>query len=535
MSSTTFVVIVEPHRWQRSTEELARLLEPLTGVSSPVLISLLSRGPVTVEADLTRLGAQNLLNRLNGLGIPGAIQGETDPTHQNVKPPKPHEFSFDALEALGVVDIEISDDLAIDHHFSPVRQPKPDARPSATTQPIVFEPDSEPEEDAARTVSGRPTAPEAADPTIRLGLSHSADRHLPAGNSPTAQTTRDSAPTSGGWGSLFPDLDPHPTAVLPPRPADAQLPASLFEEEPAPLSIEIPVVAPPPSVLTTPVSVKQPDNKTTVQPATPANETSPRPIADAFRRNEERAPYAPTGYDDRDPHLPLLARFLSAIAPGAGQIYNGDDDLALDYGFKFLLLKPWLASVRHAGRRAEKIRDFWLPWPKPGALGRAIRYAAGFWFVIVSVVGILTFVVTTAIQRQIPDDPGITDADRATAVRDANSRVVAARIAALDALAEVAQEERASEYIMTEAERAARIFTVGYAYCTQSDFLRCEALMKRAYTLNRAESRALRLQAWASVQARTPDGSKMPDVGPVETLSEFEMEQFRKEQQQEKP
>lgn len=475
MSSPTFAVIVEPHRWQRSPEELARLLEPLTGVSSTILVTLLQRGPVTVEADLSLLGAQNLLSRLQGLGIPAAIQGDAEPTRQ-VAPPPP---SFEATS------------------------------------------ESEPEEDVARTISGRPTS---AEPTIQLGMAASA----PSPTSPQA-----------GWGSLFPDLDT-PTPVLPTNAKNAKtnpLPVSLFEDDhdlnapdlaPAP-----PAAVPTANLLTTPVSVKQAPE----QQPTPSLSEAPKPIAEAFRRTEERAPYAPTGYDDRDPHLPLLARFLSAIAPGAGQIYNGDDDLALDYGLKFFLLKPWWAAVRHAGRRAERIRDFWLPWPKPGALLRALRYAAGFWFVNLSIVGIVAFIVNTALERRIPEDPGITDADRASAQRDANARVVAARIAALDALAEAAQEQRVSEYTMSDTERAARIFRVAYGYCVQKDYFRCEALMKRAYTLNRAESRALRLQAWASVQARTPDGSQMPDVGPVESLSEFELEQFRKEQneQQETP
>lgn len=531
--SRNFSVIVEPHRWQRSSDELARLLEPVTGVSSPVLVSLLLRGPITVEADLSHLGAQNLVKRLTQMGIPAAIADIDQPTIDEPKTvliaPKRLNTSDPeldhALNALGIIDIEISDDLDVASHFAGLAAPSTGPKLSA---PRI------------------PAAPTAATAPIRANLNR-----LPA---PVHSAPPDMGPTtipSAGWGALFPDLDDGPQTVEMPIESTVILPAnkpvptkSLFEDEddedapmrmPGEAIVSGPLSAPfldsiPETIAPIPV---MPAMKPAVdiQPViAPFEPSKAEPIVDAFKAREDRAPYAPTGFDDRTPHMPNLARALSIIAPGAGQIYNGDDDQAMEFGFGFWKIKPWIDSAKEAHRRAEKVRDFWLPWPKPGALFRALRYATGFWFVILAVVGIVGFVVSTVLDRRAPKESGPTEEDWKIVVQDANSRVVSARIAALDAMAEAA-DNRDSEFIMDDTERAARIFTVGFGYCQKNDFQRCEELMKRAYSLNRSERRALRLQAWASVQARTPDGSKMPDVGEVESLGEFEMELFRKEQE----
>ena len=527
--SRNFSVIVEPHRWQRSSDELARLLEPVTGVSSPVLVSLLLRGPITVEADLSHLGAQNLVKRLIQMGIPAAIADVDEPTIDEPKTiitaPKRLKTSDPdldhALNALGIIDIEISDDIDVAGHFG---GPSTGAKLPAPRIPKAV------------------SAPTTATAPVKTNLNR-----LPA---PSQNAPLDIGPTtipSGGWGALFPDLDDGPQTVEMPIDSTVILPAkrpvptkSLFEDddEDPPMRMPGEPVVPVgaafldsiPEAVTHPI---KPALKPTVdaQPVpAPFEPSKAEPIVEAFKAREDRAPYAPAGFDDRTPHIPNLARALSIIAPGAGQIYNGDDDQALEFGFGFWKIKPWFDSAKEAHRRAEKVRDFWLPWPKPGALFRALRYAFGFWFVVLAIVGIVGFVVSTALDRRVPKETGPTENDWKIVVQDDNSRVVSARIAALDAMAEAA-DNRDSEFIMDDTERAARIFTVGFGYCQKNDFARCEELMKRAYSLNRSERRALRLQAWASVQARTPDGSKMPDVGEVETLGEFEMELFRKEQE----
>ncbi|MEZ4458520.1 MAG: hypothetical protein R3E66_02090 [bacterium] len=537
MSSRNFAVIVEPHRWQRSTEELARLLEPVIGVSSPVLVSLLLRGPVTVETDLTHLGAQTLVNRLTAMGLPAAVDAPEDVTLQDVPrripPAQPQPSNAmhvdDMLAGLGIVDIEIADNLTVDSHFSaPTVESKVEHTP--------------------------PSQPDVSPPTRR--------NTSVLGSTPTTKSggTARSEGEAAGWGALFPDLDAgDPTVQLKPEPATVELvpsqlgppkPVSLFEDD---VSVELPLRGfasaqePPSSIhiprenhvdsgpVTSPFGDPPVITPRAIEPMDEAPEppspTAVRPLVDAFSGQEDRPPYAPTGFDDRDPHLPQLAMVLSILAPGAGQIYNGDDDDALDYGLRFWTIKPWIASARQAKRRAERIQGFWIPWPKPGSLFRALRYLLFFWIAVGSIVGIITFIVSTALERRIPQETGPTEADKTIAFRDAHVGIVAARIAALDAMAEASQDQRESEYILTDIERSARIFTVGYDYCQKNDFLRCEELMKRAYQLNRSESRAVRLQAWASLQARAPDGTKMPDVGEVEPLSEFELEEFVKSEE----
>lgn len=486
MSMQSFAVIVEPHRWNRSTEELARLLAPLTGVSTPVLSSLLLRGNMTVEADLTHPAAQALCSRLVGAGVPATIQGTGDRTEDGMK--------IDDIEAMlaamGVVDIEIDDEL----HTSPLG-----VRPNPITQSLQRDTTTPADE------SGDSQVPFLAAP-----------RSGPMGTD------------SGGWGHLFPDLDNAPTQPLDPEPLPPPAQAPITPPVAAAAHI-VPKVD-----LGTDVSTKEKTvERVRVTPIPAVGNTPPKSVESllANKSEEQKPPYFPTGFDDRTPHSPGIARLFSYLTPGAGQVYNGDDDLALDYTVRAWMIRPWKASADHASRRAERIAEYYLPWPQPGNVFRAIRYVATFW-VIIALVATVVFFIGRAVLPLLDREPvdQITEQDVQVAFDNATAKVLEARVRSLDAVAEEIQNNEITRFTMTDEERAERLYRLAYQDCVAGRLDVCESSMRKVTALNPANRNAFRLQTWASSQRRTPDGTKMPDVGEVESLEDYELRKHKEEQ-----
>src|SRR5690554_3794601 len=297
------------------------------------------------------------------------------------------------------------------------------------------------------------------------------------------------------------------------------------------------------------LDAKEIDSAFGAEPAPPALVTPPQPsplpgwdglrapsppkfdaaqMSDALL-GEERPPYAPEGFDDRIEHIPALAALLSALAPGAGQIYNGEEDQVREICLQFALVRPWIDSVRQARERGEKIRDYWAPWPQNGALGRALKHLAICWVVAALLLSALVW-TGTAIYRvaSAPPVPTIAEADVAQAVQRAHKDVSQAHIQARAAQKSEAQTQaesaRAERFTMSDAERAERLFRQGYAYCTAGRYRTCAASMRRVSELSpELRRKAFRLQAWAEIRQSSDRDAPMPDVGEVESLSEYEM------------
>ena len=476
MPQRDHAVIVEPQRWKRPTVELARLLVPMTGAELGVLARVLERGPMTVEGDLSLSDAEALARRLQTLGVP-----------------------------VRVAQAGVAAD--------PAREPE---RPRALRLP---RPAEEPE-------SPRSVVDEA----------------------PTSGDT-----SEGGWGALFPDLAPSsgsaqrpvpsldelsgeehehmPPALVPDRlrgtlsglpvspvgHADDEAPPAAKPEHTPPLARE--VQPPPPSPATTP------DRRT------PASFAGGSLISELVGSSQERPPYEPAGFDPRPEHLTAVATILSALAPGAGQVFNGDGARALDYGLKFFLVKPWIDSVRDAQTRAEKIRTHWAPRPEEGTFWRALRYAGAWWLSVGLCITLVVWGVKIAgnLSDRTPETT-IGPAQWARAVEEGQMKALAARVAALDAVqAAAADIVRDPPFTMSDAERASRLFVIGYAECRTRNLVMCEQMMKRVAELVPGHARALKLQAWASVAQRGRSDALIPDVGDVPTLSDIEMRELRQE------
>jgi hypothetical protein len=229
-------------------------------------------------------------------------------------------------------------------------------------------------------------------------------------------------------------------------------------------------------------------------------------------------------FDDRPEHIPALAAVLSLIAPGAGQIYNGESDKAWTVAARAILVVPWVRAVRDALRRGRAIRNQEAPRPPEGSFVSALKHAAVIYSALVAF-GVGSYLVVQVASNQINSgetvDPAMPQLDIENAFREAELAVHGARIDAWKRTGEkrVSDDER---FTMSDEARAARLFAIGYRHCRAGDHRMCESAMRKVARLDSPyRRRAYRLQAWASVQ-QEPDEpqSPMPDVEISEGLLE---------------
>lgn len=348
---------------------------------------------------------------------------------------------------------------------------------------------------------------------------------------PKASDSTSEAASGGEWASVLPGFD------APDEPRRKSLDelagdSDAYGAEPAPPKREQEQKTPPPQPPSPGLQVPEPQ-----APSPKSFDTSK--MSDALHSaSGDRPPYAPEGFDDSMSHIPLIAALLSVIAPGAGQVYNGQDEMAREYGVRFALVVPWYNSVGQAHEYAEKIRTYWAPRPEPGALVAALKYLAIWWLVAGSAFAALGWTGLKLYDvAKTPEAPKITEADVESALGEAREEVQMARIAALDGVAAYLDERDRNHkrFTMSKDERAERLFRRGLVYCKNKNFATCASAMKRVSNLSpRLRRDAYRLQAWASVQLSSQrDREPMPEVSTLESLGEFEQRQLQKQKDQE--
>lgn len=264
--------------------------------------------------------------------------------------------------------------------------------------------------------------------------------------------------------------------------------------------------------------------------AEPVEHFEGRQIQDAFESvDDERPPFKPRGFDSGPVHIPLLAALLTAVAPGAGQIYNGQPEKAKKLAMmRFLLIKPWIDGVRQAWAYGEKVHTYYAPRPAEGAFKRAMIFAAQWWIAMVLLVGTSIWGLSSLqayMERQAEQQRGLAVQQTIYFLEDVVADGLASAQEAAIEKAEQVEESSAAAGGMSNAERARRLFIIGYHYCLAQEYAMCAATMGRVTALSRDNRDAFRLQTWASVQK---DGrgaeSPMPEVGEVPTLEDFELE-----------
>ena len=480
MAQRSFSVVVLPDDWDGSLEELAQKMMPVTRRGPNQVLPLLARGAMTLEADLSVEEAGLLQARLNKLGVPARVVDEAG------------EVVADSAHA------------AAGTAKSPKEKPT-DGPKLKLPKPKLPKPESKskPPSEAAKRGKWGSVFPDIDDAEQdQAGRDHHGqddhgqDDH---GQDPSSQHDKPKSldelagDSIGGFGA-----EPAPK----PKPE---------QEVQAPIEVQAQAPSPRPQ------------------------EPAPRPagfdagkMSDALRSSSgDKPPYAPEGFDDSMTHIPALAAVLSLLAPGAGQIYNGQDEQAREFGVRFALIKPWYNSVRQAYEYAEKIRTYWAPLPDRGALTAAAKYMVIWWAVAGAVVAALGWSGTQLYDvAKTPQAPKITEADIESAFDEARSQVQIARIGGLDGVSAYLDERDRNHkrFTMSKAERAQRLFRRGLTFCKEGNYATCESAMKRVSNLSPKLRRdAYRLQAWASVQQSSERGDEpMPDVGGVGTLADYE-------------
>jgi hypothetical protein len=405
-----------------------------------------------------------------------------------------------------------------------------DAASSGNAWSMLF-PDLEPREDE----------PQSATPEV-------ATRPGPASNLAMGGLSGDDAGEVSSKGAVAPERASLFGGGASPRPQEPsvgapQVGGALFGAEPARSAERAPAAAESPSVAaSTPL---QPPSTGVTPPQQPASSGIKRPasrdfqggrILDAFsaQNKGDEPPFKPEGFDSGIPHSNILATLFAVIAPGAGQVYNGDDDDALGYGLKFFLIKPWIDGVKEARERATQIAGYWAPRPPEGNFLRTFRYIGAF-YVAASFIGATLFwfgsVAYERANRKPP--PLYTESEVALSVDGARSRVREARIAGLDSLGEAMQELSARGSEMSDKERAERLYLQGYGECLSNKFMSCEAMMRRVLKFDTTHRDAMRLQAWASLR-RAGGSQPIPKVDEMGSLQDYELEQEKKLQDKEK-
>ncbi len=250
-------------------------------------------------------------------------------------------------------------------------------------------------------------------------------------------------------------------------------------------------------------------------------------VRQAFvEHDEERPPFAPKNYDPRPPHVPLVAAVLSGIAPGAGQVFNGQPQKAQRFGVIFFLIYPWYRAIRQAWEYGEKIQTHYAPRPEKGVGKAAIKYVVKWWAAVLVLVIFSSWMVASIEEyrdRQLQQQQRVALQHLIYYSQDV---VIDGVMDAEDAAAKAEIEDDSEQVTkMENQERARRLFIVGYHQCVANEYQLCEAAMRRVTSLVNDNRDAFRLQTWASIQARGADSEMaMPDVGEVPTLEEFELE-----------
>ncbi len=496
-----YAVIVHAQPGAQADEVIPRLV-PLLQLQEPTLRGMCARGFVTVESSLSEEEGMFVLARLQAEGLPAELVQEQELVERQVRTPSTPSISSGGVASVSLFEDEDWDDMVGSLEFIEQEHSEPVHIEEIIVSPPV----------------------------------------------PTPQPAE-----SSGWGALFPDLHVDRAPLSAPQPAPTPMPVAsssapsppemMFGAEPVaqpaqPLPAETPwqpvleeVIAPRTPEVPVATGSAPPQHVPSTPTRQPGRFEGDQILHALGMDEQDRPPYMPEGYDPRPPHSPVIARWLSILAPGAGQVYNGEERRSLDYGLKFWLISPWLKGAEQAEKRAEKIATYYAPRPEPGNMKRTLKYV-GVWYACVSSVCAATALVAVLIHDQMTHKnvPIENPATVARSVKDAMLEVQQARIAGLDAMSEVMEEVQVARSQMGKEERVQRLFLRGLDDCRKGHFPLCEETMRRVSELAGGNHRdAFRLQAWASMRRQGGEIVPMPEIDTtIQSLAEYEMLQHKK-------
>lgn len=565
MSQRNFSVVVLPDRWDGAADELARRLTSLTHQSADRLATALTRGPLTIDADLRREEAERLCTQLERLGVPAAARDDDGETVVETEPAErddtadvatgeteegdPEFDEFDELEdslesVFESTDLEADSESSFDELESVdggvVEEAEPegdgggDAEPGPSTAGDGWEDVLGTEPKAGATANDEPNdgADEPVDESDGgLTILEDDDEKAPSleelGGDDSEPPRDEQSPAPGD------DSSPPPQPPSPGPPGSEAGPSGR-----SPGAVDEVGGADQPSA---PMSEPQDETDAAegaggAQPASPGMPASPGPpsegdpkagfdtqsMTEALSESTEGGDFGGGTFDDRPEHIPALAALLSLLAPGAGQIYNGDAEDAWEQAAYAPLLWPWYRSVRDALEKARAIREREAPKPEPGTFVASLKHLATLYIavgavVVAGYVGIR--VAVSQFRTEPPDEPAITETSVRRAVQKGKLQVHGARIDAWETAGkqkgqhkEESEDEREPE--RTESERAERMFRIGHTHCKRRDLRKCQETMQKVAEFDSPyRRRAYRLQTWANMQQNSSKGfQEMPEV-----------------------
>lgn len=533
-----YSVIIRPQNWRGEPEGLAGKLAPLLGLNQSTVSGMLSRGRLTVESSLSHDEALSLHARLESMGFPSEI---VEPGGQIIAGPRassPSDLGVDLLEAdVMIEELEVGDATIESLELPELGDDIPDfSSPRATsTTPVPVEPSAE---DPAAAGWGMLFPDLAQRATITPTPSHDAPREHAL------------TPTLGATSSAGP-----PEAQSSSEPVSAEVPlrvsAEMFGGEPVESS---PQGAPPltafsPSFGAEPVALEPPTSPQSLDArivaASAVGAPAPQPASTGIRRpgrfdgerlmsafdeDDDAPPYKPEGFDGRPPHSPFLAGALSFFAPGAGQIYNGEDNHAWYFAQRFWMIKPWIDAVRDAKQTAVKVRTYYAPAPPEGNIKRAFKFAGG-WIAVVAFIVISISTVTLGVMRSTRPEPipRNTAADVYSAMSFAKMRTLEARIASLSALQDAVEEYAAQRSELSTNERTERLFYRGVEDCRRGRYELCIEMMKRVRDADSSHKTAVDFITWAAL-SKSGARQEMPTIDGPQSLEEYEALLLKTEQ-----
>jgi len=481
MGERQFAVRISPGRWSGDLQELASRLANVTGMSAGPIEQALNRGPMTVDADLRRDEAEQLMRRLSRASIPSDVVRE-GAAEEVVERGEPMERGG----AAGLDDQSKGDEKSSGAHGEEGARDQSSGA-GARLQWELDEPSST--EDADDGIGGESdeAAPEASEPPSLTSLVE--DSGEPDGGGEVdAGEHREPRPMTEGLEGSGADSSGDDGAASSGPPNDSD------------------------------------DKSDKKRDGPPAFDGGQLEEALTGARDDER-PYEPEGYDDRPPHMPALAALLSLIAPGAGQAYNGDPNRGARIAFRALLVYPWVRAVRDAWNEAVEIREYREPYPPEGHVGKALGHVAAVWAVAAAVVaagwiGVETWRASDFRQEETSRVQQVSEA-----VDEAKFQVRTAKVRTWEALDRAGPGQK--DFTMEAPERAERLFRIGLEHCRARDYDMCEATMRRVISLDeQLRGRAIKLQVWANAQKNTGKEKPFPDIGVDETLRQYDRRQL---------
>jgi hypothetical protein len=556
-----YCIVIVPSRWRGSETDLVTILARETGVSTPHVMNLIAKGPVTVKSDLDKSAGERALKKFVKLGLPAVMRSDSSRTEEEDLPkavethrpqesshlqplkhtdpvptfpgmpastllkrvdatiaqsdrkqapgglpaPAPRIGESDSIEFLGLDSIaadalESLDSWGIEETDSASAQNEGQKAGDADRkEKIRTTPDTS-------TDSSRATAPQNTTfqgdtaPGRRPADNQQPDRTGPStmpGDTPPEKVAKQA---DHPWGLLFPDLTP-PIAPqgqeTPPRPQtnSPALPPRIDPESTEPAAIKTAPLTSEPRARNAFLETK---------------------LESAMTPKEEPGAHAPVGFEDRS-HIPWLAGILSLFAPGAGQVYNGQDELGVSHLKKWFLFKPWflIESHKQAVEYGENVSSYHAPFPHSGSFRRALAHVTLTWIGLV-LLGLMASVGWQAIQgRNTLEESSTEDHERRIALLRlaGNQQAQQTEIRSMELVTGLIRKRQASRerFTVDEDERVRLLFERGYSYCQELRHDLCESAMRKVVKLSPGHRKALRLQAWASLQKNAREPTLLPE------------------------